>query len=50
MELPEGYNNIDIDKVCRLQKSMYGLKQAPRAWYTDIDSYLLQCGFVKILS
>jgi hypothetical protein len=30
-----------------LKKALYGLKQAPRAWYSRIDSYLLQMGFEK---
>eukprot|EP00253_Pinus_taeda_P025723 PITA_25723 len=34
-------------KVCRLKKALYGLKQAPRAWYSRIDSYLLENGFDK---
>lgn len=34
-------------KVCRLKKVLYGLKQAPRAWYSRIDSYLLEKGFEK---
>eukprot|EP00253_Pinus_taeda_P018945 PITA_18945 len=34
-------------KVCRLKKALYGLKQAPRAWYSRIDSYLLENGFEK---
>jgi hypothetical protein len=33
--------------VCLLKKELYGLKQAPRAWYSRIDSYLLQMGFEK---
>jgi hypothetical protein len=33
--------------VCLLKKALYGLKQAPRAWYSRIDSYLLQMGFEK---
>ena len=33
--------------MCRLKKSLYGLKQAPRAWYSRIDSYLLENGFEK---
>jgi len=33
--------------VCRLKKALYGLKQAPRAWYSRIDTYLLQIGFTK---
>jgi hypothetical protein len=33
--------------MCLLRKALYGLKQAPRAWYSRIDSYLLQIRFVK---
>ncbi|KAI5328650.1 hypothetical protein L3X38_028047 [Prunus dulcis] len=33
------------DKVYRLRKALYGLKQAPRAWYSEIDIYLIHCGF-----
>ena len=32
-------------KVYRLKKTLYGLKQAPRAWYSEIDSYLIENGF-----
>jgi len=35
------------NKVCRLKKALYGLKQAPRAWYSRLDSYLLEKGFEK---
>eukprot|EP00253_Pinus_taeda_P016299 PITA_16299 len=35
------------NKVCKLKKGLYGLKQAPRAWYSRIDSYLLENGFEK---
>nr|GEW91620.1 hypothetical protein [Tanacetum cinerariifolium] len=31
MALPEGYNNVDKSKVCKLIKSLYGLKQSPKA-------------------
>ncbi|CAL8994830.1 unnamed protein product, partial [Prunus brigantina] len=34
------------DKVYRLKKALYGLKQAPRAWYEEINSYLIDCGYV----
>eukprot|EP00253_Pinus_taeda_P033014 PITA_33014 len=34
-------------KVCRLKEILYGLKKAPRAWYSRIDSYLLENGFKK---
>ena len=33
--------------MCKLKKALYGLKQAPRAWYSRIDSYLLENGFEK---
>ena len=29
----------------RLKKALYGLKKAPRAWYSCIDSYLIENGF-----
>ena len=32
-------------KVYKLHKAFYGLKQAPRAWYSRIDSRLIQLGF-----
>ena len=33
--------------MCKLKKTLYGLKQAPRAWYSRIESYLLENGFEK---
>jgi hypothetical protein len=33
--------------VCKLKKALYGLKQAPRAWYSRLDKYLHQAGFIK---
>jgi len=33
--------------TCLSKKALHGLKQAPRAWYSRIDSYLLQMGFEK---
>ncbi|KAI5348631.1 hypothetical protein L3X38_001518 [Prunus dulcis] len=48
VDQPDGFVvNGDEDKVYRLRKALYGLKQAPRAWYSEIDSYLSQCGFHK---
>ena len=38
---------VQEHKVCKLKKALYGLKQAPRAWYSRIDSYLLENGFEK---
>eukprot|EP00253_Pinus_taeda_P025197 PITA_25197 len=48
IEQPTGYEKKGQEhKVCRLKKAPYGLKQAPRAWYSGIDSYLLENGFEK---
>ncbi|KAI5345334.1 hypothetical protein L3X38_013211 [Prunus dulcis] len=48
VDQPDGFVvKGDEDKVYRLRKALYGLKQAPRAWYSEIDSYLSQCGFHK---
>eukprot|EP00253_Pinus_taeda_P022380 PITA_22380 len=48
VEKPPGY---EVDgqehKVCKLKKALYGLKQAPRPWYSRIDAYLIENGFVK---
>jgi hypothetical protein len=33
--------------VCKLKKALYGLKQAPREWYSRLDKYLQQEGFIK---
>ena len=48
IEQPLGYENKGQEhKVCKLKKALYGLKQAPRAWYSRIDSYLLENGFER---
>eukprot|EP00253_Pinus_taeda_P004978 PITA_04978 len=48
IEQPLGYEKKGEEhKVCRLKKALYGLKQVPRAWYSRIDSYLLENGFDK---
>jgi hypothetical protein len=33
--------------VCLLRRTLYVLKQDTRAWYSRIDTYLLQMGFEK---
>ena len=34
MEIPPGFETkANVNKVCRLRKSLYGLKQSPRAWF-----------------
>eukprot|EP00253_Pinus_taeda_P006843 PITA_06843 len=48
IEQPSSYEKKGQEhKVCRLKNALYGLKQAPRAWYSRIDSYLLENGFEK---
>eukprot|EP00253_Pinus_taeda_P005049 PITA_05049 len=48
IEQPLGYEKkSQKHKVCRLKKALYRLKQTPRAWYSRIDSYLLEKGFEK---
>eukprot|EP00253_Pinus_taeda_P009187 PITA_09187 len=48
IEQPPGYEKKGQEhKVCRLKKALYELKQEPRAWYSRIDSYLLENGFEK---
>ncbi|GJU01054.1 ribonuclease H-like domain-containing protein [Tanacetum coccineum] len=45
MTLPDGYNNVDKSKVCKLNKSLYGLKQAPRIWNAKLTTALAKHGF-----
>ena len=33
-----------------MKKALYGLKQAPRAWYSKIDTYLIENGFKRSMS
>eukprot|EP00253_Pinus_taeda_P016890 PITA_16890 len=48
VEQPLGYEKKGEEhKVCKLKKALYGLKQASRAWYSRIDSYLLDNEFDK---
>lgn len=48
VDQPVGYVQPGCeDKVLKLKKALYGLKQAPRAWYTRIDSYFQETGFIQ---
>ena len=47
VEQPQGYEKGHENQVYKLKKALYGLKQAPRAWYTRIDTYLLERDFQK---
>lgn len=46
MNQPPGYEiQSEEHKVYKLKKELYGLTQAPRAWYSHINSYLLNNSF-----
>jgi len=48
VEQPQGFiNKGNEGKVLRLKKALYGLKQAPRAWYSKIDQYFIDQGFMR---
>lgn len=51
MQQPPGYVDKNFpNHVCKLHKSLYGLKQAPRAWFSKLNSYLIQLGFKGSIS
>ena len=46
VQQPEGFEVTEHEhKVYKLHKAFQGLKQAPRAWYSIIDSHLIQLEF-----
>jgi hypothetical protein len=48
IEQPQGFEVTEREThMCLLRKALYDLKQDPRAWYSRIDTYLLQMGFEK---
>ena len=48
MQQPLGFVDSSYsDHVCHLKKAIYGLRQSPRAWYMELKSYLVGCGFVN---
>ena len=48
MEQLDGFQVQEAEiYVYRLKKSLYGLKEAPRAWYSRLDKYLRQQGYIK---
>jgi len=48
VQQPEGFEVAGHEhKVYKLHKALYGLRQAPRAWYSRIDTHLIQLGFKR---
>ena len=48
MEQPLGFvAQGEIEKVCRLRKSLYGLKQSPRAWFGKFSQAVEKFGMQK---
>jgi len=48
VEQPEGFQvKGQEEKVYKLKNTLYGLKQALKAWYSRIDDYLQNLGFIK---
>ncbi|GJV64548.1 retrovirus-related pol polyprotein from transposon TNT 1-94 [Tanacetum coccineum] len=48
VQQPQGYVVKNSEhKVYKLQKALYGLKQAPRAWYSRIEAYFVNEGFIR---
>ncbi|GJZ23964.1 ribonuclease H-like domain-containing protein [Tanacetum coccineum] len=45
MTLPDGYNDENKSKVCKLNKSLYGLKQSPRQLNAKLTTALTEHGF-----
>jgi hypothetical protein len=47
VEQPQGFViQGEEEKVYKLRKALYGLKQAPRVWYSHIDNYFNEIGFM----
>lgn len=41
-------NPSNVDKVCKLRKSLYGLKQSPRAWFGRFSKSMKAFGYKQI--
>lgn len=45
---PDGYVKKGKERfVYKLLKALYGLRQAPRAWYSKLNSFLVEIGFER---
>ncbi len=38
----------ELDKVCKLIKTLYGSKQAPQVWYKTLVKFLKKLGFIRL--
>lgn len=47
MQIPEGFNCPDSDKVLKLKKAIYGLKQSSSMWYNKVNICLTKNGYIK---
>ena len=48
MEQPPGFvAQGEIEKVCRIRKSLYGLKQSPSAWFGKFNQAVEEFGMQK---
>jgi len=46
MEIPPGLEtSSNVNRVCKLKKSLYGLKQSPRAWFDRFTKTVAQYGY-----
>ncbi|KAI3723909.1 hypothetical protein L2E82_35671 [Cichorium intybus] len=45
MKVPQGFLNVEENRVCKLHKSIYGLKQASRNWYQKFTKALISDNF-----
>lgn len=51
MEIPSGLETrSNINKVCKLKKSLYGLKQSPQAWFDRFTKAVKRNGFSQCQS
>ena len=48
MVQPQGFEDPNnVNKVCKLQRSIYGLKQASRSWNKRFDEEIKNFGFIQ---
>ena len=47
---PEGFPITEAHNCFRLRKALYGLKQSPREWYNNVNLFLHQINFKRLVS